>query len=258
MNEQDLVLLREDGAVTTLTLNRPQQLNPIDMAMATALLRALEKVQANSATRLVVLRGAGKAFCGGGDVAGMYAQRDDLPGLIEPLIGTFHAAILAMKRLPMPVLACVHGAAAGGGFSLAMACDLVLASRSARFVVAYPKLGAPADGGLSFHLTRRLGPIRALESLALGGSYDAPRALAEGLINRVVDDAALDEELANWVKTILAVAPQSLTEIKGLVREQSLAALEAHLALEKAAFLRCATTADFVQRVTAFALKSKA
>lgn len=246
------------GAVVTLTLNRPDRLNALDPEMAGVLRGAIEDVAKNSSARVVVLRGEGKAFCAGGDVGAMQAHRDDLPAFIEKTITPFHACILGLQRLPMPVIACAHGALAGGGFSLAMACDFVVTAHSARFVVAYPKLGAPADGGLSFFLVQRLGAARGLEALTTGGQFDAESALRLGLVNRVVDDERLTQETDQWVAEMLALSVQSLRELKSLVAAQSNAALEAHLEREKAAFLRCAATPDFAARVAAFAQKLQA
>jgi 2-(1,2-epoxy-1,2-dihydrophenyl)acetyl-CoA isomerase len=155
-------------------------------------------------------------------------------------------------------MASVHGALAGGGFSLAMACDFVVAARSARFVVAYPKLGAPADGGLSFFMVQRLGSARGLEALTTGGKFMAEQALQLGLINRVADDGLIEQETAQWIADLLALPDQSLRELKQLVAAQSAAGLEAHLDREKAAFLRCAATPDFAARVAAFAQKRPA
>lgn len=246
------------GAVVTLTLNRPDRLNALDPEMAGVLRGAIEDAAKNSSARVVVLRGEGKSFCAGGDVGAMQTHRNDLPAFIEETITPFHACILGLQRLPMPVIACAHGALAGGGFSLAMACDFVVTAHSARFVVAYPKLGAPADGGLSFFLVQRLGAARGLEALTTGGQFDAESALRLGLVNRVVDDERLTQETDQWVAEMLALSVQSLRELKSLVAAQSNAALEAHLEREKAAFLRCAATPDFAARVAAFAQKLQA
>ena len=252
------VLLSQQGAVVTLTLNRPDRMNALDSWMAGVLRDAIEAIHSNATARVVVLRGEGLSFCSGGDVAAMHAHADDLPGFIEQTINPFHACVLGLQCLQMPVIACAHGALAGGGFSLAMACDFVVAARSARFVVAYPKLGAPADGGLSFFMVRRLGSARALEALTTGGQFTAEQALQLGLVNRVVDDEALQQATEKWVAELLAVAPQSLSKLKGLVAAQSAPALQAHLDREKAAFLRCAATPDFAARVAAFAQKRPA
>ncbi|MES2363218.1 MAG: enoyl-CoA hydratase-related protein [Pseudomonadota bacterium] len=252
------VLSSQQGAVVTLTLNRPDRLNALDSEMAAVLRDAIETVKNNASARAVVLRGEGRSFCAGGDVAAMHANHEDLPAFIEKTITPFHDCVLGLQRLPMPVIACAHGALAGGGFSLAMACDFVVAARSARFVVAYPKLGAPADGGLSFFLVQRLGAPRGLEALTTGGQFDAETALRMGLVNRVVDDARLTEETNQWVGEMLALPAQSLRELKTLVAEQSGVALQAHLQREKEAFLRCSATPDFAARVASFAQKRQA
>ena len=251
------VLSSQQGAVVTLTLNRPDRLNALDSDMATDLCGAIEAVKNNASARVVVLRGEGKSFCAGGDVVAMHAHRDDLPAFIEKTINPFHACVLGLQRLPMPVIVCAHGALAGGGFSLAMACDFVVAARSARFVVAYPKLGAPADGGLSFFMIKLLGTARGLEALTTGGHFTAEQALELGIVSRVADDADLQRATDQWAAQLLALAPQSLRELKGLIAAQTAGALEAHLDREKAAFLRCAATPDFAARVAAFAEKAQ-
>ena len=255
MSSASLVLSSQQGAVVTLTLNRPERMNALDSEMAGVLRDAIEAVSRNTSARVLVLRGEGRSFCAGGDVAAMHAHSDDLPGFIERTVTPFHACVLGLHRLPMPVIACAHGALAGGGFSLAMACDFVVAARSARFVVAYPKLGASADGGLSFFMVHKLGSSRGLEALTTGGQFTAGEALQLGRINRVADDENLQQATDQWVAELLAVAPQSLKELKGLVAAQSASALEAHLDREEAAFLRCAATPDFAARVAAFAQK---
>lgn len=255
MSSASPVLTSQQGAVVTLTLNRPERLNALDSEMAGVLRDAIEEVSRNASARVLVLRGEGRSFCAGGDVAAMHAHREDLLEFIEKTITPFHACVLGLQRLPMPVIACAQGALAGGGFSLAMACDFVVAARSARFVVAYPKLGAPADGGLSFFMVHKLGSSRGLEALTTGGQFTAGEALQLGLINRVADDENLQQATDQWVAELLAVAPQSLKELKGLVAAQSASLLETHLDREKAAFLRCAATPDFAARVAAFAQK---
>lgn len=258
MTNEPSVRSEQHGVVVTLTLNRPARLNALDSEMASALLDAIERIEGNASVRVVVLRGEGRSFCAGGDVAAMHAHRDDLPAFIERTINPFHACILSLQRLRKPVVACVHGALAGGGFSLAMACDFVVAARNARFVVAYPKLGAPADGGLSFFLVQRLGSARGLEALTTGGQFSAEQALQLGLVNRLADEDSLQQATEQWVGEMLALPEQSLRELKGLAAAQSVIALEAQLQREKAAFLRCSATPDFVARVAAFAQKRPA
>ncbi len=258
MNSALLVRSEQLGAVVTLTLNRPDRMNALDIDMACALRDAIAATHHNSSARMVVLRGEGRSFCAGGDVVAMHAHSADLPAFVEKTINPFHDCVLALNRLPMPVLASVHGALAGGGFSLALACDLVLAAQSARFVMAYPALGAPADGGLSFFLVQRLGRARGLEALTTGGQFSAVQALQLGLVNRLAEDDLVQQATDQWVNDLLRLPQQSLRELKGLVAAQSADALEAHLLLEKAAFLRCAATSDFAARVAAFAQERQA
>lgn len=257
MKDANPVLLESSGEVITITLNRPDAMNAIDIPMAVALCSAIDEA-ASMPARVVLLRGAGGSFCAGGDVAAMHAHRDDLAGFLERLIGAVHDSVMALSRLPIPVIASVHGAVAGAGFSLALACDLVIAARSTRFVVAYPKLGAPADGGLSFQLTQRLGPKLGYETLALHGSLNAEKALALQLINRIADADNADAEALLWARELIAVPAQSVNELKQLVAAQSRDALEQHLAREKAAFLRCADSAYFAARTTQFVARQRA
>ncbi len=258
MNVEPCVKMDQVGSVVTLTLNRPEQLNALDTQMARVLLDKIETTANNPSARVVVLRGEGRSFCAGGDVGAMYTNRDNLPAFISDTIDAFHACVLGLQRLELPVIACAHGPIAGGGFSLAMACDLVVAARSARFVVAYSKLGAPADGGLSFFMAQRLGNARALEALTTGGQFTSEQALQMGLINRLVEDDRLEEETNEWVKQLLTLTDQSLRELKGLIAAQSIPALKVHLEREKSAFLRCAQTQDFQTRIASFVKKQSA
>lgn len=246
-----------DGAVATITLDRPASFNAIDLTLVLALRSALQQVAAQPGLRVLLLQGAGRSFCGGGDILAMQAHKHDLPGFVGQVIDGFHDCMLLLARLPLPVLAAVQGAAAGGGFSLALAADLAMAARSARFVVAYPQLGTSTDGGLSFRLQQRLGPSRALQVLTLQGPIAAEQALAMGLVNAVVDDAELSAEVQRWADQLAALPPQAVQELKRLTTAPSIDALQDQLSREKAAFLRCAATPDFAARVQAFAERSQ-
>src|SRR5262249_39914825 len=143
------------------------------------------------------------------------------------------------------------GAAAGGGFSLALACDQLVAGRGARFVTAYPALGTSSDGGLSWYLAKRLGAMRALE-IALGGALSAEQARALGPVGRGVGDAQLEAETLAYARHIAQMAPQSVRAFKRLINAAEDAEFEAQLARERENFLGCARTQDFRDRVTAF------
>lgn len=258
MSEEPFVVSsRGEHGVATLTLNRPQQYNTIDHALVGALYDAAAELQADASVRAVVLRGEGATFSGGGDIKAMSAHLGDIRHFLGTLIDAFHNAILALRRIPVPVIGAVHGAAAGGAFSLAMACDLVVATRSARFVVAYPKLGAPADGGFTHWITRRLPPHKALELMLLGGELNAEAAFNLGLINEVVADDQLQAAAQAMAQRVAQLPAQAVREIKGLIGRQLEADLTAQLDAERAAFLRCADTADFSERLAAFLNKRR-
>lgn len=253
MSATAAVHLTDGGnGIYTLTLDRPGRLNVINYESADALLACIAEVAASDTARVLILRGNGPAFCGGGDVAAMQAHRDTIVAFLGLLIDRFHAAVTALQQLALPVIASVQGAAAGGGFSLAMACDLVIATPTARFVIGYSKLGVSTDGGLTWFLTQRLGRCAALEALTLGGTWSAEQALDLGMINRIVAEEELEAESLAFAQRLLQLTPQSLREYKHLVAAQSGDALQAHLAREKESVLRCAAIPDFIARVDAF------
>ncbi|MBO9514020.1 MAG: enoyl-CoA hydratase/isomerase family protein [Variovorax sp.] len=258
MNHPPPVRLDVERDVATITLARPQALNALDFAAIESLRHAIDRATAMPDARAIVLRGEGQSFCGGGDVAAMHAEQADLPAFIGRMIDSFNACVMALNGTQLPVIASVHGAVAGGGISLALACDLVVAARDTRFVTAYAQLGGCADGGLSFWLTRRLGAARAFELLTLHTRFSAEEACALGLVNRVVDAERADEEALAWARQFAALPRQSAAELKQLTAVQARDDLRAHLAREKAAFVRCAATEDFSRRVAAFASRGSA
>jgi len=165
-----LTLASSADGIYTLTLDAPKRVNAVDIPMVQALNAALASVHAAPQARVLVLRSSSRSFCAGGDISAIRDSLSDPERLLGPLIEQFHDAILAMRRLPVPVIGSVRGAAAGGGYSLAMACDLIVASDNARFVAGYPALGTSSDGGLSHFLMRRLGSMRAMDALLLRGN----------------------------------------------------------------------------------------
>ncbi|MBH1963443.1 MAG: enoyl-CoA hydratase/isomerase family protein [Comamonadaceae bacterium] len=258
MSNDSSVRVDLDQRIATITLRRPQAFNSLDYATLEALREAFEQTVAAPGVRAIVLRGEGRSFSGGGDVMAMHAHADDLPGFIGRMIESFHTTVMVISRAQVPVIASVQGAIAGGGISLALACDLVLAARSTRFVTAYAQLGASSDGGLSFRLMQRVGSARALELLTLHDTLTAEQAHELGLINGVVDAESADAGALLWAHKLVALAPQAVAEFKQLIAVQSREALQAQLDREKAAFQRCAGTEDFARRVAAFASRSAA
>jgi 2-(1,2-epoxy-1,2-dihydrophenyl)acetyl-CoA isomerase len=172
--------------------------------------------------------------------------------MIGQLIGLFHRIIRAIRRLKAPVVAGVHGAAAGGGLGLALACDFVIASDDATFVPAYTKLGTNPDGGTTWTVTRLLGPQRALEWLMLGETKDARAAKDMGLINRVVPRDGLADAVDALARRIASGPATAHATLKRLVDQAPYSSLDAQLDAERDGFIRAAGTADFREGVQAF------
>ena len=251
------VTIERDEGIVFLTMDALPRPSTVDAALCESLACALREIARTPSDRAVVLRGAGSVFCAGGNLRYIEEAMADPEGLLGPLIDQFHATVLALARLPQPVIASVHGAAAGAGFSLAMACDTVVAARSARFVVGYPKIGAPCDGGLSFQLARRMGRQRALNAFLLTESLDATTGRDWGIVDVLADDDALAAQTRATALQLASHPVQAVSEIKALLRHAADGEFEAHLQREKSAFLRCASTADFRHRVQDFSTRSR-
>jgi 2-(1,2-epoxy-1,2-dihydrophenyl)acetyl-CoA isomerase len=245
----------EDLAV--VTLGNEARANAIDHEFCTGLLSALADIEAHGKYRAVVLRATGGIFSAGGNLVRILEGLQRSDDSLETLIRVLNELILKLRRLPIPVIASVQGAAAGAGFSLAMACDLVVASSAAQFVVGYGKLGTSTDGGLAFHLARRLGSARALEILLTRDSLNAEEASLFGLVQAVVDPDSLEEATFAFARRVMDVPPAAVSEMKALVGNASENGLERHLEHEMQAFLRCASTEAFRQRVAAFVGRSE-
>lgn len=238
--------------VAAITLCRPAGPNVIDEALCDALVSACERLARDASLHAVLLRARGPAFCVGADLTALQAHADDLLGYIDRLIDCAHPAILALRRLPVPVVACVHAAAAGGGFSLAMACDQVIAATQARFVAAYPALGTSPDCGLTHTLACRTGPHKALDLVIDTRPLDAHRALSLGVVDEVVEGAVLDDAALAAALRLCAVPRLALVQAKALFLREDLPQLAARLDQEKAAFLHCADTPEFRDRLRTF------
>ncbi|RQR27550.1 enoyl-CoA hydratase/isomerase family protein [Burkholderia sp. Bp9142] len=249
--------LAEVDDIAIVTMDNGGHVTTIDIPMCQGLLRALDEIADRNEHRTVILRATGKAFSAGGDLAQIFAAIDRSDNAyLDELITTYHATILAIRRLAVPVIASVHGAAAGAGFSLALACDVVVASSAARFVTGYPKLGTSTDGGLSFQLTRRLGAARAIDVLLLQDYLTAEDALSLGLVQRVCESQSLCPTTLETAEKLAHYPSAGVTEIKSLVRRISDDGLEEYLEQEKQAFIRCAQTKEFGERIAKFVQQS--
>ena len=252
----DTLLLARDGAVATLTLNRPESLNVLGLDMIDALVTHATALATDTSVRCVVIRGAGKHFMAGGDIR-MFAERLALPAPerqreIGVIIEHVHAAIEQMQRMPQPIIASVHGAVAGFGLSLMGACDLALAADTAYFTSAYRHIGVTPDGSSTWTLPRLVGLKKAMEIVLLGDRFDAQEALRLGLVNRVVPAATLAGATAT-LANILANGPAlAMANGKRLINQSFSQSLSGQLAAEAASFSACAARDDFAEGVRAF------
>ena len=252
----DELLSHADGAVHRLTINRPARRNALTPSLARAIAEALDEVEDTGKAELVVLRGAGGHFSAGLDLHWLRSL-GETPAISELQRGLadFQAAVLAVVRCPVPVLAVVEGTTAGFGLDLALACDLRIASTTASFTSAFARIGLVPDGGSTFTLPRLVGIGPALRLLLAGETIDAARAQAIGLVDEVTDGASLDAEVAALAQRLTAGATSSVRAIKRLVRSQEVGALEQVLATEGAAQLQALQGPEFRQRLEAFAAR---
>jgi 2-(1,2-epoxy-1,2-dihydrophenyl)acetyl-CoA isomerase len=253
----DTVLLDINGTIATVTLNRPAQLNALNDAMMHALRDVLGKVEADANIRVVILKGAGKAFMAGGDVAMFHAKKDEVSELFHELGGIFHDSIKSLRRMGKPVLASVQGACAGGGLSVMLACDLAIAADTSQFTLAYARIGTSPDGGSTHFLPRIVGTRKAMELALLTEAFDAKKAVELGLVNWVVPEADLGAETRRIAERLASGPTRAHANAKALINATFDRPLEAQLDAEVKAFADCASGADFKEGVTAFVEKRK-
>jgi 2-(1,2-epoxy-1,2-dihydrophenyl)acetyl-CoA isomerase len=248
----DLVLFEVKEGIGLIRLNRPEDGNAITREMAEELLAAARHFASDPQIRAVVLTGSGKMFCAGGDLRTFVAQGDRISAYLHETVRTFHEAILTLTRMPAPLVGAINGTAAGGGLSLALIPDIAIAGESAKFTVAYTKVGLTLDGGLSYYLARLVGLRRAREMALLNPVLSARQALEWELINRVVsDDEVLDEAIT--LAAELAQGPTlAMGETKRLLGAGATADLEAQLEREAYAITALAGTADGQEGMAAF------
>jgi 2-(1,2-epoxy-1,2-dihydrophenyl)acetyl-CoA isomerase len=250
------LLFTRDGAVATLTMNRPEARNALSMEMRSQLTDVLHDIEQDDSIRCVVLTGSGDHFMAGGDVKGMGPSVARAPEVIRKefllRIHDLHTIMFAMRRMPKPIIASCRGAAAGAGVSMALACDLVIASEDAFFTLAYCKIGTSPDGSSSFHLPRAVGIKRAMEIALLGDRFDAQTAKDMGMINFVVPTAELDAETHRLAQRLAAGPTHVYGNTKALFYRSLESEFESQLQAEAEYFADCASRPDFREGVTAF------
>lgn len=251
-----------DGAIATMTMNRPEARNAFSMDMRNLMREGMHELEFDDRVRCVVLTGAGDHFMAGGDIKTMTIVQDMTPAEIRKYfvqrIHDIHPIMFAMRRMPKPVLAKVRGAAAGAGVSLASACDLIMAAKSAFFTLAYCHIGTTPDASSSFTLPRAIGIKKALEMALLGDRYDGQAMADMGLVNWAVGDEELDNKFQALAERLANGPTHVYGNAKKLLYKSLEGAWEEQLQAEAEYFADCAARHDFREGVTAFIEKRKA
>jgi 2-(1,2-epoxy-1,2-dihydrophenyl)acetyl-CoA isomerase len=245
-----------DSGIAVLTLNRPDRLNSFTQAMHLEVRDALEKLQADKAARVLLLTGAGRGFCAGQDLNDR-AVEPGAPGVdLGESVEKFYAPlVLTLKNLPMPVICAVNGVAAGAGANLALACDIVLAAKSASFIEAFCKLGLIPDTGGTWHLPRLVGPARAMGLALLGEKLTAEKAEQWGLIWRAVEDEDLMNEAMALAKHFSTAPTKGLAFTKKAMQASYANTLPEQLKLEGEMMRELGYSHDYREGVAAFIAK---
>ena len=218
--------------IARIVLNRPQAANSINLDMSRELMHVAIRCSEDPSVRAVILTGAGSMFCAGGDLKAFAAQGDNLPRHLKEVTTNLHAAVSRLVRMDAPVIAAVNGTAAGGGMSLCLPCDLVLAAESAKFTLAYTRAGLSPDGSSTYFLPRLVGLRRALELALTNRILTASEAVAWGIATKMVADRDLQAEAQALATLLAAGATQALGAAKRLLHFGASESLETQMELE--------------------------
>ncbi|WP_409298987.1 enoyl-CoA hydratase/isomerase family protein [Peribacillus sp. SCS-26] len=252
--QQNHLLINIQNRIMHLTLNRPESLNSFSPDMIAGLTKAFREAGRNPEVRAVILSGSGRSFSAGGDVKTMGTAG---PGEVYDHIGLLNECILSIKGCEKPVLAAVHGFAAGAGFNLALACDLIIAAEDSQFALSFSKVGLVSDGGGSYFLTRLVGPHLAKELFFTGRPFDAPRLHQLGIVNAVFPKESLQEEVFKTAAELAGGPRKAFGMIKKLVDISMTASLEEVLEQERITQTFMVSTDDHEEGVQAFKEKRK-
>lgn len=254
MTYESIAVLNENG-IARITLNRPDRLNSFTRAMHGELRDALASL---GEARVVILTGAGRGFCAGQDLNDRAVAPGEAVDLGETVEESWNPLIRTLAELPQPVIARVNGVAAGAGANIALACDLVIAGKSAKFIQSFSALGLIPDSGGSWHLPRLVGQARALGLALTGEPLPADRAAEWGLIWKAVDDDHLDAEVDAVAAKLAALPPLGLAAIKQIIRTSWSRSLDEELDLQRDEMRRLGFTQDYREGVAAFLEKRPA
>jgi len=247
----DGILVERDGSVARITLNRPEVGNALDIPMSRALMEAVIACDEDDTVRCVLLTGAGRLFCAGGDVAAFAGAGDRLPAFLKEITVYVHAAVARLMRMDKPVVTAINGSAAGAGMGLALLGDIALADSRAQFTLAYTGLGLSPDGGTTWLLPRLVGTRRAQELCLRNRRVGAEEAAAIGMITRVVE-AGLMEEASAVAAELARAATPALAVTRRLLLDSTSASLETQLDAESRGIASLARTWEAREGIAAF------
>jgi 2-(1,2-epoxy-1,2-dihydrophenyl)acetyl-CoA isomerase len=256
-----VLLVEREGGIATLTINRPETRNAINLELRRLLTDTLREIETDKAVRCVILRGAGEHFMSGGDVKSFLEYAEQPPEVRRRTflqrIHDLHPIMMVMRRMPQPVIGSIRGAVAGAGMSIALNCDLLVAAQDAFFTLAYVHIGASPDGSATSYLPRVVGAKKAMEIALLGDRYDAATALDLGLVNWVVPTEQLEAETRRIAGRIAAGPSRAHAGVKRLLGMSLNNGLAEQLQAEAETFADVATSDDWVEGVRAFNEKRK-
>lgn len=232
LGDGDGIALVKTKGIATITLDRPASGNAINLALARALMRAMQSCERDKDVGVVVIRGRGRLFCTGGDLVEIRGQGDGAAAYVRELLSYLHEALNLIATIPAPVVAAVNGTAAGAGLALAAACDLTVALDSAKFVMAYTKVGLTPDGSSTWFLPRIIGLKRSLELALSNRAVSAAEARDWGLVNDVLDDKEFEPHVAALASRLASGATNAFGQAKRLLRTSHRETLSAQMEAE--------------------------
>ena len=256
MSFETLLYETRDG-VAYITLNREDAANAINLQMGRDLMLAALRCDEDPGVRAVLIRAQGKIFCAGGDLGSFSSAGEGMPRLLKELTTYLHAAISRFARMSAPVVAAVHGSAAGAGFSLACASDLLVCAESAKFTLAYTRVGLTPDGSSTYYLPRLIGTRRALELMLTNRVLSSQEALAWGLVNRVVADDQLAQESEGLARQLATGPTLAFGAVKQLLLSSANESLETQMEHEARAIADAARSSDAREGIEAFFAKRR-
>jgi 2-(1,2-epoxy-1,2-dihydrophenyl)acetyl-CoA isomerase len=251
------VLTQQHGPILEIALNRPEAYNALNLDTIMLLSDVLASASTDESVKGIMITGKGKAFCSGGDLKWISQQPGDAGSTLHRLAPQFHIAITEIRRMGKPVVAAINGIAAGGGFSLALACDFRVMAESAVLRQAYTSSGLSIDGGGTFSLPRLVGLARALEIAAFDQPISSAKALEWGLVTKVVSNEKVGEEALSMLDGLVISALHSFAWSKRLLTESFTNSLETQLELERQGISDCARHPDGQEGIKAFVEKRK-